>query len=48
MVQRPAESESAIQQAVERIVKRFHPDKHVPDPGCCSPRVRLACVRRMS
>jgi predicted nucleotidyltransferase len=27
MVQMPAESESAIQQAVDRIVKRFHPDR---------------------
>jgi predicted nucleotidyltransferase len=27
MVQRPAESESAIRQAVDRIAMRFHPDK---------------------
>jgi uncharacterized protein len=27
MVQTPAESESAIQQAVDRIAARFHPDK---------------------
>jgi len=27
MIQTPAESESAIQQAVDRIARRFHPEK---------------------